>query len=256
MLEVRGLTKHFGGLTAVSDVSLDVGQGQIIGLIGPNGAGKTTVFNVVSGFLRPDSGEVRFEGSLVTGLAPHGVARLGLARTFQTPTGFPRLTVIQNLLVAAPHQSGESLWTSLLRWRAVLKEERQLSRRALDLLQQFGLDGREDVLAANLSGGESKLLEIARQVMFSPRMLLLDEPASGVNPRALGGVLGCLRRLRDRGMSLLIIDHNLGFIMSISDYVYVMAQGRVLTRGTPDEVARHEQVRSIYLGEDEDAAAA
>jgi len=256
VLEVRALTKRFGGLSAVSDVSFDVEQGRIIGLIGPNGAGKTTLFNVISGFLRPDSGDVRFAGRPVTGLAPHRVARLGLARTFQTPSGFPRLTVLQNLLVAAPGRSGDSLWASLVRWPAVLEQERAHGARALRLIHKFGLEGRDDVLAANLSGGELKLLEIARQVMFSPRMLLLDEPASGVNPTALHGVVDCLRYLRDEGMTLLIIDHNLGFIMNISDYVYVMAQGRLLTHGAPQQVARDEDVRAIYLGDGEDAPAA
>lgn len=248
MLEVRNLSKSFGGLKAVQDVSLDVKRGEIVGLIGPNGAGKTTVFNCITGFLRPDGGQVRLNGEEVAGLPPNEIARRGMVRTFQTPVGFPRLTVWENLAVVPFGQRGEHLWPALFPSRAVLDQERAHVRKAMELLERFGLRERRDELVVNLSAPELKLLELARQLMLEPQILLLDEPAAGVNPAMLGELVDLLERLRARGFTFLIVDHNLGFIMKITDRVYVMAAGEVIAHGPPDEVSRNERVQQVYLG--------
>jgi len=255
LLEVENLVKSFGGLRAVDDVSVAAEAGKVTALIGPNGAGKTTVFNVVTGFDLRDSGTIRFDGEpIAPKRKPWQVARLGMVRTFQTPVGFPKLTVLENLEVSGSEGSTESLREALAGPRAWGDEVGKVDRRAEELLRELGLWERRDVVLEDLSVGENKLLEFARQLINDPRLLMLDEPASGVDPAAIGRLSSLIRRLRDQGLGLLVIDHNLSFILAIADYVYVLAEGAVIAEGPPDEIARHPRVLEIYLGKGEVAA--
>jgi branched-chain amino acid transport system ATP-binding protein len=255
LLEVENLVKSFGGLRAVDDVSLSAEAGKVTALIGPNGAGKTTVFNVVTGFDLRDSGTIRFDGAPIPPKRkPWQVARLGMVRTFQTPVGFPKLTVLENLEVSGSAGRTESLREALAGHRAWGEEVGKVDRRAEELLRELALWERRDVVLEDLSVGENKLLEFARQLINDPRLLMLDEPASGVDPAAIGRLSTLIRRLRDQGLGLLVIDHNLSFILGIADYVYVLAEGAVIAEGPPDEIARHPRVLEIYLGKGEVAA--
>lgn len=250
MLQVDHVSKSFGGVRAVDDVSIRVAQGQIVGLIGTNGAGKTSLFNVVSGFHAADRGSVTLEGESLTGLAPYAVAQRGLVRTFQTPVGFPRMTVLENLLVFA---KGED--TGLLHG---LFSRRPTDRRILAeadaALARLGLASKRDVWAQDLSAPELKMLEIGRAMMAAPKILLLDEPAAGVNPASLDQLAGQIRALRDRGVTFLIVDHNLKFICDICDYIFAMADGKLICEGEPDVVVNNEAVIDCYIGKRRDGS--
>ncbi len=248
LLEVRNVSKHFGGLKAVSNCSLDVPKGRIIGLIGPNGAGKTTLFNVIAGFLPQTAGEVRFCGEVISGLPAYEIARKGLVRTFQLPHGFKEMTVMENLMTAPLRQDGESIWKALLMPPSVREQEKTYKGKALYLLETINMVDRRNELVGNLSAGEARMLEFARQLMMEPELLLLDEPAAGINPALQDQLIEQILKLKDQGLTLFIIDHNLGFITSLSDHIYVMHQGQNLTDGDPDTVIHHQKVREVYLG--------
>ena len=246
-LEVRELVRTFGGVRAVDGATLDVEAGSITGLIGPNGAGKSTLFNCVSGFLRPEAGRVLLGGVRIDRRPPHRIARTGLVRTFQTPRTLTRMTVLENVALAAPRQDGERLGGAL-RPRA-RRREREVRSRAAELLELVRLDGHADALAGTLSGGQRKLLELVRALMVEPRILLLDEPMAGVSPALRVELLGHILALRDRdGVTLLIVEHDLDFVMRASDRVIVMNDGRVITQGSPNEVRADERVVDAYLG--------
>jgi neutral amino acid transport system ATP-binding protein len=247
LLSVRGLKKSFGGVEAVRDVSFDVAAGSITGLIGPNGAGKSSVLAIVSGFLAPTSGSVHFGGELVSGHSAYRLARLGLVRTFQLSSEFERLSVIENLLVAAPNQRGDRLRDVLAgrwRWRA---EEDEAVARARELLARFEIPEKEDDLAGDLSGGQKRLLELARALMTEPKLLLLDEPMAGVNPALIRRIEAHLMALRDDGLTMLMVEHELGVVERLCDPVVVMAQGQVLSSGTMAELRANEEVLDAYL---------
>jgi len=247
LLSVRGLAKSFGGVEAVRDVSFDVAAGSITGLIGPNGAGKSSVLAIVSGFLAPTSGSVHFGGELVSGHSAYRLARLGLVRTFQLSSEFERLSVIENLLVAAPNQRGDRLRDVLAgrwRWRA---EEDEAVARARELLARFEIPEKEDDLAGDLSGGQKRLLELARALMTEPKLLLLDEPMAGVNPALIRRIEAHLMALRDEGLTMLMVEHELGVVERLCDPVVVMAQGQVLSSGTMAELRANEEVLDAYL---------
>lgn len=247
LLSVRGLAKSFGGVEAVRDVSFDVAAGSITGLIGPNGAGKSSVLAIVSGFLAPTSGSVHFGGELVSGHSAYRLARLGLVRTFQLSSEFERLSVIENLLVAAPNQRGDRLRDVLAgrwRWRA---EEEEAVARARELLARFEIPEKEDDLAGDLSGGQKRLLELARALMTEPKLLLLDEPMAGVNPALIRRIEAHLMALRDEGLTMLMVEHELGVVERLCDPVVVMAQGQVLSSGTMAELRANEEVLDAYL---------
>lgn len=247
LLEVRAVTKRFSGVLAVDEATFDVARGTITTLIGPNGAGKSTLFNVVTGFERGDGGEVCFDGESIYGHAPHVIARRGMVRTFQLTKALAVMSVIDNMLLAAPNP-GERLLRAPLRplWRGA---EREARRRAHDLLNVFGLITKADEYAGTLSGGQRKLLELARALMLDPRMLLLDEPLAGVN-RSLGWtLLEHIERLRaERELTILLVEHDMEVVMRYSDTVIVMGEGRVLTIGSPDDVRRDPRVIEAYLG--------
>jgi branched-chain amino acid transport system ATP-binding protein len=246
-LQVRDVVRALDGVRAVDGASLDVEAGSITGLIGPNGAGKSTLFNCISGFLRPQSGRVLLDGKRIDRRPPHRIARVGLVRTFQTPRALTRMTVLENVMLAAPRHRGERLGGSLA--PSARRREREVKVRAAELLELVRLDGHAAALAGTLSGGQRKLLDLVRALMAEPRILLLDEPMAGVSPTLRAELLEHILALRKRdGITLLIVEHDLDFVMRASDRVIVMNDGRVITHGSPDEVRADERVIDAYLG--------
>ncbi|HUY47247.1 MAG TPA: ABC transporter ATP-binding protein [Streptosporangiaceae bacterium] len=247
-LSVSGLSKSFGGLQAVRDASFAVAAGQVCALIGPNGAGKSTAVSLISGALRADSGRVRLHGADITGWAPDRIARAGLIRTYQLSREFGRLTVLENLMVTPVGQAGESLWNVFARPRQVRAEERRHLERALDVLATFGLHDLRDSYARELSGGQKRLLELARSVMAEPRVLLLDEPMAGVNPALIDRIGEHILRLADGGVTVLMVEHNLGVVERICDHVIVLAMGATLATGSMADLRANPAVVRAYLG--------
>ena len=247
ILIADGLRRSFSGIRAVDVDHLEIERGAVTAIIGPNGAGKTTLFNLLSGFERPDAGTWSLDGKRLNGLAAHRISRLGMVRTFQLTRVLARLTVLENMAVAAPGQSGERLDRALLRrlWR---DEERQIRARARTLLQRFDLDHMAGQPAGMLSGGQRKLLEMARALMTQPRLIMFDEPTAGVNPALTQSLLGHVRKLQAEGLTIIFIEHDMDVVMGISDWVVVMAQGRILAEGRPAEVVAHAGVIEAYLG--------
>jgi len=249
LLVVEDLDKSFGGITALDGASLSVGSG-ITGLIGPNGAGKTTLFNCVTGAIEPDDGTVTFDGTDITEDRPDRVAQRGIVRTFQIPRELSGMTVEENLLLGPPDQYGERLTGALRRGERFGADERRARERVAELTDFFELDGVVDEQAGNLSGGQRKLLELARALLADPDLLLLDEPIAGVNPTLENRILDRLHDLTDRGYAFLIVEHDIDVIMEHCERVIVMHQGKTLTAGTPEEVKADERVIEAYLGGD------
>jgi branched-chain amino acid transport system ATP-binding protein len=247
ILDVQGLEKSFGGVTALDGVDLTVGSG-ITGLIGPNGAGKTTFFNCITGALTPDAGRVEFRGRDITGAAPSRVASEGLVRTFQIPRELGKMTVRENLQLAPPNQSGEGLVRTWLRGGSFTDDERRVRRSAREMAGFLELDHLLDERAANLSGGQRKLLELARVLLTDPDVVLLDEPLAGVNPTLERKILERIHDLEAEGYSFLFIEHDIDTIMETCETVVVMHQGQVLMTGDPDAVRNDERVIEAYLG--------
>jgi branched-chain amino acid transport system ATP-binding protein len=255
VLGVRDLVKDFRGLRAVNGCSFDVERGSITGLIGPNGAGKTTVFGIVSGFHRPDGGRVYLRGEDVTGLPPHVMFRKGLCRTFQIPREHARMSVLENLMLVPAPQIGERLWNPLLRPRAVRAQERRLRERASEVLEFVTLEHLRDAPAGTLSGGQKKLLELARTLMASPSIILLDEPAAGVNPTLMERIREKIVQLNaDRGITFLLIEHNMPLVMGLCEHVVVMNYGSKLAEGPPELIRNDPRVLEAYLGGEHAAA--
>ena len=248
ILSARGLVKNFGGIQAVDRADLEVIQGSITGLIGPNGAGKTTFFNLLSNFIPPDSGEVYFGNDRIDKLPPHRIARKGMVRTFQVARALSRLSVLENLLLATPGQSGEQVWNVFCQPRRIKLEEQTSHDRAMEILTSIGLVEKANDYAGGLSGGQRKLLEIGRVMMTKPRLILLDEPAAGVNPTLINQICEYIQYWNRQGISFLIIEHNMDVIMGLCDRVWVLAEGRNLAVGKPEEIQRNSQVLEAYLG--------
>ena len=249
MIEVQGLSKRFGGLIAVNNVSLKIARGSITGLIGPNGAGKTTLFNVIAGNLEPSSGRVFFDSEYVTGLASYELFHKGLIRTFQIPHEFGKLTVLENLMMVPGGQAGESLLATWVRPREVREKEAEVLDKARGVLDFLNLDHLANTLAGNLSGGQKKLLELGRTMMVDAKLVLLDEAGAGVNRTLLKEVGDAIERLhQEHDYTFCMIEHDLEFISRLCDPVIVMAEGEVLTQGTADEVKENEAVIEAYLG--------
>ena len=248
MLEVRAVSRHFDGVAAVDSVSIGVKRGEIVGLIGPNGAGKTTLFNCIAGTIKPTGGAILLDGAEIEREAAHRRLHRGLGRTFQIPRPFPQMTLIENLLVAAKRQIGEGIFASWFRAGEVAREEQANVERAMALLEFVTLDRLAHEPARILSGGQRKLLELARAMMAEPSIVLLDEPAAGVNPTLTETIISRIAELNRRGVAFLIIEHNIGLIARLCSHVFVMAGGRLLAEGEPSTVVRDPRVIDAYLG--------
>ncbi|MEJ7876530.1 MAG: ABC transporter ATP-binding protein [Solirubrobacterales bacterium] len=249
ILEVEGVVQTFGGIRAVNGATFDVERGSITALIGPNGAGKTTCFNVLTGFYRGNRGSVRFDSEEIFREPAHRIARRGMVRTFQITKALARMPVIDNMLLAGPSQPGEKLFNNLIRRGACKSREVEIHEQAQELLEQFNLAKLQDAYAGTLSGGQRKLLELARALMTQPRLLMLDEPMAGINPTLGARLLEHMERLRtEEGVTFLFVEHDMEVVMNHSDRVIVMAEGKVIAEGLPEEVRANQQVIDAYLG--------
>jgi len=248
ILSIDSLSKSFDGIQALDALSFEIEQDKITALIGPNGAGKTTAFNVITGLLKPDAGEVYFKGQRITHLPPFRRARLGMARTFQLLRLFPQITVLENMLLAQHYAKGESLWAALARTPGMLKEEKENREKALSALEFVGLAEKADVLAEEMSHGQRRLLEIARALATGAELLLLDEPTAGVYPEMRRKILGFLKQIRDQGRTIVFIDHHMETVFSTAEHIFVLSEGRMLAEGTPAEIRKNPKVKEAYLG--------
>jgi len=254
VLEVDAVTLKFGGLVALDDVSFHIDEGEILGLIGPNGAGKTTCFNVTTGVYKPTSGQVRFLGEPLTGLKRHQITKLGIARTFQNIRLFKTMTALENVLVGADAKHRTGVLSALARSPRHRREEQQGYDRAMELLAFMGLDRRADELAENLSYGDQRRLEIARAMATDPKLLCLDEPAAGFNPAEKKALMDLIRRVRDQGYTVLLIEHDMRLVMGVTDRIVVLEFGIKIADGVPAAIRDDPAVIAAYLGVDEDAS--
>ena len=247
LLVATKVRKEFGGLVASNDIDFTIPRGAIVALIGPNGAGKTTFFNLLTGFDEPDTGRWVFDGAEMNGIAAYKTARLGMVRTFQLTKALTRLSVIENMKLGATDQRGENVFRGLLKplWRA---QEKEIEAKADGLLERFRLAHMRDEFAGNLSGGQRKLLEMARALMADPRLIMLDEPMAGVNPALTQSLLGHVKSLRDEGRTVIFVEHDMDVVRDISDWVVVMAEGSIIAEGPPSSIGANQQVIDAYLG--------
>jgi neutral amino acid transport system ATP-binding protein len=252
IVTIDGVSRHFGGLTAVDVEHLEIPRGAITALIGPNGAGKTTLFNLLTGFDKPDTGSWTFEGKSLAGIPAFKVAQMGQVRTFQLTKALSLLTVLENMKLGAKDQRGEKLLYSLLPflWKA---KEAEIEAKAMDLLKRFKLDAKKDDFAASLSGGQRKLLEMARALMTDPVLVMLDEPMAGVNPALTQSLLEHVLGLKKEGMTVLFVEHDMHMVRHIADWVIVMAEGKVVAEGPADQVMKNPAVIDAYLGSHQDS---
>jgi ABC-type branched-subunit amino acid transport system ATPase component len=248
LLEIKGLRQRFGGVTALDGADLSVEAGRITGLIGPNGAGKTTLFNAVTGALRPNEGAVTFDGQDVTGWRPDRLAGVGLSRTFQIARGLAQLTVIENLMLYGKHQPGETITAAVLRTAAACAREEALRLRAIEVARELNLLHVGDNRAIDLSGGQKKLLELGRALMAEPKLIMLDEPAAGINPTLAKKLSEHILALKTRGITFLIIEHNMGLVAELCDHVVVLVQGKRFTEGHFADLRADARVQEAYMG--------
>ena len=250
MLVVTQLGISFGGLRAVDDLSMKIEKGGLVGLIGPNGAGKTTAFNMLTGVYRPTDGGIRLDGQNLIGKKPHEICKLGVARTFQNIRLFSRLPVLDNVKVGLHNEVTYSLAESMLHLGSYRRKERAMDEKALEILKVFDLDGQADTLASNLPYGKQRKLEIARALATDPKLLLLDEPAAGMNPNETGELMETIQLVREKyGVTILLIEHDMKLVTGICEYLYVLNFGKLLAEGTPGEVLSNPEVVTAYLGE-------
>lgn len=249
MLEVKSVHKSFGGLMAVNDCSLSVREGSITGLIGPNGAGKTTLFNLITGFYKVDSGEIYFNGERIEDLSPDKIFHKKVFRTFQITREYEQMTVLENLMIIPPSQIGEKVWNTWLRPAMVRRQEKEIKEKALEVLEFVELIHLKDEYAGTLSGGQKKLLELAKSMMSDPKMILLDEPGAGVNPILMKKLVAHIRKLCEKQyITFFLIEHDMDLVMNLCNPVIVMSEGRKLAEGTPKEVKNDKRVLEAYLG--------
>jgi branched-chain amino acid transport system ATP-binding protein len=249
MLEVKNVEKHFGGLKAVNGCTLNVKEGTITGLIGPNGAGKTTLFNIITGHLKPDRGEITFLGERIDGLPPHQIFERKIYRTFQITREFSQMTVLENLMIMPFHQLGEKIWNTWFRSTAVKRQEKEIKEKALEVLEFVELIKLKDEYAGALSGGQKKLLEVARSLMADPKMVLLDEPGAGINKTLMKKLVTKIQLLQEeKNITFLLIEHDMDLVMNLCNPVIVMSEGKKLAEGRPEEIKRDPRVLEAYLG--------
>ena len=252
LLEVRNVTKNFGGLAAVSQVDLDVNQGEILGLIGPNGAGKTTLFNVVTGTYPPSTGTVTFEGRDITRLRAHQIAKLGIGRAFQASTLFMRLSVFENVFNGFHLKYKVGAWRAFLHTPGARVEERHIRDKVMEILEFMGLAASKDQLAQNLPYGHQKTLGVCIALATGPRLLLLDEPLCGMHPEETSAVLTLIQKVRESGITIVLVEHNMDAVMRLCDRIVVLTQGRKIAEGSPQEISENPEVIEAYLGTDEE----
>lgn len=249
LLEVKNLTKNFGGLTAVGDVTMHLDKGELVGLIGPNGAGKTTLFNLLTGVYEPSEGSVSLDGTLLNGKKPYKIASLGLSRTFQNIRLFKDMTVLENVLVGMANQNKPYLLASFLRLPKFYHSEAKLRQKAMELLAIFDLDGDAETLAKNLPYGQQRRLEIVRALATEPKILFLDEPAAGMNPQETAELTQLIRRIKEEfDITIMLIEHDMSLVMEVTERIYVLEYGRLIAHGTPDEIKTNQRVIEAYLG--------
>ncbi|MCI5870531.1 MULTISPECIES: ABC transporter ATP-binding protein [Streptococcus] len=249
LLEVKNLTKNFGGLTAVGDVTMELNEGELVGLIGPNGAGKTTLFNLLTGVYEPSEGTVTLDGTVLNGKAPYTIASLGLSRTFQNIRLFKDMTVLDNVLIGLGNNRKPHILASFLRLPKFYQNEEELRQKALDLLAIFDLDGDAETLAKNLPYGQQRRLEIVRALATEPKILFLDEPAAGMNPQETAELTGLIRKIKEEfGITIILIEHDMSLVMEVTERIYVLEYGRLIAHGTPDEIKNNKRVIEAYLG--------
>lgn len=249
LLDVKKLTKNFGGLTAVGDVTMHLNEGELVGLIGPNGAGKTTLFNLLTGVYEPSEGSVSLDSTLLNGKKPYKIASLGLSRTFQNIRLFKDMTVLENVLVGMANQNKSHVFASFLRLPKFYQSEEELRQKAMDLLAIFNLDGDADTLAKNLPYGQQRRLEIVRALATEPKILFLDEPAAGMNPQETAELTQLIRQIKEKfNITIMLIEHDMSLVMEVTERIYVLEYGRLIAHGTPDEIKNNQRVIEAYLG--------
>lgn len=250
LLETKRLTKYFGGLGAVKQVNFYTNAGEIVSLIGPNGAGKTTFFNLITGFLRPTEGRILYEGKDITRLKPHQVADLGMVRTFQKTKVFPQVSVLEGVMMGCHRKAHLSVWSAIANTNYARDLQNKVTQKAMQILQHIGIEQRAHTLAKNLPYGEQRLLEIAVAMGSDPELLLLDEPTAGMNPEETKRTMDLIYKIRDEGITVLLVEHDMSVVMGISDRIVVLDSGSKIAEGLPQKIQENEEVIKAYLGEE------
>ncbi|MBS4189572.1 ABC transporter ATP-binding protein [Bacillus sp. FJAT-49705] len=256
VLKIKSISKNFGGISALTDVSFSIEEGEIFGLIGPNGAGKTTMFNMITNLFPPSSGEITFAGEIITGIKPHLITEKGICRTFQNIRLFPQMSALENVMVGGHSRSKSGVFSSVIRTKAQRNEEARLRGSAIELLELVGLSDGIGTEAENLSYGQQRRLEIARALASKPKLLLLDEPAAGMNETETDDLFDLIKKVQARGITVLIIEHDMPLVMKLCDRILVLNFGKKLAEGTPKDIQNNKAVIEAYLGSEEDEQSA